>query len=665
MNLSHRKILLKPSKHAGTAGQLTAKLLIPKLGYENLGAMNQLRRSFRSSLSLLLLIALACLALTCGGGGSGQTPPSVSFTASPPTIAAGQTSTLTWSSQNATNLIIDDGIGSVPPSGSRQVSPTSTTTYTLEASGPGGNSQAAATVTVSSSSPATAQSGVFTYHNSVDRTGQNLSETTLTPANVNSSTFGKLFSYSVDGPIFTQPLYVANVNIPNQGAHNVIFVATEHDSLYAFDADGKGDGPLWHRSFIDPANGIVPMSTTDVGSDNTGIEVGVTGTPVIDPDSGTLYLVASTKENGVFFQRLHAIDITTGDDKFNGPIEISAAVKGTGSAPDGQGNVMFLAQHQNQRGALLLSNGTVYIIWGSHHIIEPWHGWLMAFDAKTLHQVAVFATTPNDDKGGIWQSGNGPAADENGNLFVAVGQGTFSANVGGSDYGNSMLKFSTSGGLNLIDYFTPHDQSHMKTYDLDLGVGGPVLLPDQSGSNHPHIALQVSKIGNIYLVDRDNLGHFHPNDDNQLVQFLPQAVGVFSGGDGAGNGAGYGTPSYWNGFVYFAGVHDSVKAFKLENGTLTGPLAHGPTIFDSRGGVTTVSANDTTDGVVWLISRINGQGVLYAYDAQDVSKEIYTSNQAGARDQFGIGVKFSVPTIFNGKVYVGGYDRLAVFGLLH
>jgi hypothetical protein len=228
-----------------------------------------------------------------------------------------------------------------------------------------------------------------------------------------------------------------------------------------------------------------------------------------------------------------------------------------------------------------------------------------------------------------------------------------------------MLKFSTSCGLNLIDYFTPHDQSHMKTYDLDLGVGGPVLLPDQSGSNHPHIALQVSKIGNIYLVDRDNLGHFHPNDDNQLVQFLPQAVGVFSGGDGAGNGAGYGTPSYWNGFVYFAGVHDSVKAFKLENGTLTGPLAHGPTIFDSRGGVTTVSANGTTDGVVWLISRINGQGVLYAYDAQDVSKEIYTSNQAGARDQFGIGVKFSVPTIFNGKVYVGGYDRLAVFGLLH
>src|SRR5215471_11777123 len=367
----------------------------------------------------------------------------------------------------------------------------------------------------------TTYAGTFTYHNDNLRTGQNLNETVLTPTNVNPTTFGKLFAYSLDGLSIASPLYVAGVTIPGQGVHNVVYVATEHDSVYAFDADGNSAAPLWKRSFLGPNVTTVPADDTGECCDISP-EIGITGTPVIDNSTRTLYVVAKTKEGpNTYVQRLHALDLGTGVEKFGGPVDVQASVPGTGNGSTGE-QVAFDPLHQNQRASLLLNNGVVYIGFGSHGDIPPYHGWLLGYRASTLQQVIAFNVSPNADGGGIWQANGGPATDATGNIYIVTGNGAFDGDSGGHDFGDSFLRIATNGTV--ADYFTPWNQGVMNANDFDLGAAGPLLLPDQPGP-HPHLMVSAGKNSTVYLVDRDAMGHYSATtNDNQIVQSL---VGIF------------------------------------------------------------------------------------------------------------------------------------------
>jgi hypothetical protein len=498
---------------------------------------------------------------------------------------------------------------------------------------------------------------VLTYHNDLARDGANLAETILTPANVNANDFGKLFTDGVDGVVYAQPLVKSGVVVPGQGTLDLVFVATEHDSVYAFNADSPG-APVWHDSFINPTAGVTTVSDSDLNSNSIAPEVGITSTPVIDPTTSTLFVVAFTKEvSGAttsYVQRLHALDLATGAEKFGGPVVIRASVPGTGPGSV-NGVVSFDAFKENQRPGLLLDNGVVYITWASFDDHTPYHGWVIGYNAQTLQQVAVFNTTPDGGLGGIWMSGAAPAADSAGNIYVVTGNGTFdggSSTTPNQDYGDTFLELSTAGGgLTLTTYFTPFNQATLDSRDEDLGSGGPVLLPDQPGAN-PHLLIGAGKEGKIYLLNRDNLGGYDPSTDN-VVQELPQAVT-----------SAFDTPAYFNGQVYFAGVNDFLKAFSLANGLLSAsPASQSSMTFGYPGATPSISADGTDNGIVWVIQN-GSAAVLRAFDATNVSTELYDSNQAGGRDLVGAGVKFSVPTIVNGKVYVGTQSGLEVFGLL-
>jgi hypothetical protein len=513
--------------------------------------------------------------------------------------------------------------------------------------------------------------GVLTQHNDNARTGQNLNESVLTRQNVSSATFGKIFSYSVDGQLYTQPLYVPNVSVPGQGTHNVVYVATENDSVYAFDAEGLNSVPLWHDSFIDPQNGITPVSCAAGGNNDISCNVypvyGITGTPVIDPSSSTMYLVARTAENGTYFQRLHALDITTGAEKFGGPVVISATVPGNGEGSV-NGMILFDPLRDIQRTGLLLVNGIVYIGWAGSA-----HGWIMGYNAQTLAQVAVFSTTPNAKLGGVWQSGNGLAADDLGNIYVAVGDALFDANSGGVDYGDSLLKMD--GNLKVLDYFTPKDETCRQGIDLDLGSGGPVLLTSLgSGGDEVIIAgkggAPCEGSAPVYVLNQKHLGGYHPLKD-QIVETVK------------GSPSGYwSSPAYWQTpnatSFYLAGTSnngnsgDYLDMYAVSNGRLSSaPVAQSTNIFPV-GATPSVSANKRSEGIVWAIARQDlltskpGQlpAILYAYDATNISVMLYNSSQVVERDQGGCANKFQVPTIANGKVYVGTQNELDVFGLL-
>jgi len=503
-----------------------------------------------------------------------------------------------------------------------------------------------------------AQVSVLTYHNDNARTGF-VQESQLTPANVDATHFGRLFHHAVDGYVYAQPLYVPNVAVPGEGTHNLVYVATEHDSIYAFDADdahGSNRQPLWHFRFLDRRIGMNPVPSRDTGCSDLVPQIGITGTPVIDPVGGTLFLVTKSKEQGQYVQRLHALDVTNGHERFGGPIKISASLPGSGDGSSG-GMIAFDPLREHQRPGLLLVNGIVYISWASHCDNGPYHGWVIGYDANTLAQVSAFVTTPNGGLGGIWQSGGAPAADAGGNIYAITGNGTFDADSSGSDYGDTFLKLSTTGGLSVADYFTPFNAAMLEAGDVDLGSGGALLLPDQVGA-HPHLVVGGGKEGTIYLVDRDGMGHFNPTDDSQIVQSIPAAVGgVFS------------TPAYWNGTIYFGGSGDALKAFPLSGGLLsTTPASQASTSFGFPGATPSVSANGTSDGIVWAIEHVGSKNlapaVLHAYDATDLSHELYNSTQKRHRDAAGGVVKFAVPTIANGKVYVAGRKRLTVYGLL-
>jgi hypothetical protein len=567
------------------------------------------------------------------------------------TVEGAANSGVTWS--------VDGAVGGTAAAGTISSSglyapPAAPGTHTISAT-----SVADPTRSASAFLAVTDLAGVFTYHNDLARTGQNLHEFALAPATLSPATFGKLFSCSVDGFVYAQPLYVAGLAIPGRGTRNVVYVATENDSVYAFDADDPSCVLLWQASFTNPAVGVSSVPSNDLDCTDLVPEAGITGTPAIDPVTETLYVVAFSKENGSYFDRLHALDLATGAEKFSGPVALAASVAGQGDGSAG-GTISFSAQYQNQRPALALSAGILYIASASFCDQGPYHGWLLAYDAATLQPLPPFNVTPNGSEGGIWLSGGGPAVDASGNLFLGAGNGTFDASTAGIDFGDSFLKLlASASGPAVADYFTPYNQAAMASEDSDFGSGGPLLLPDALGSPaHPHLALTADKQGFGYLVDRDNLGQFNPISNSQIVQFLPLSIhGIYS------------TPALWRNLIYVAGWADSLKAYPVANGLLaTSPASQSSVLFGYPGATPSVSAAGSTGGIVWAIDSsgytTNTAAILHAYDASNLASELYSSEQTSSRDQAGRAVKFTVPTVANGHVYLGGQGQLTVYGLL-
>jgi hypothetical protein len=488
------------------------------------------------------------------------------------------------------------------------------------------------------------------------RTGANLNETTLTLQNVNPQRFGKLFTLAVDGDVYAQPLFVPGVEIPGKGRHDVLFVATEHDSVYAFDAYGNPGAPLWQVSLLKPDE--TPVTESDAQCFFITPEVGITSTPVIDTRSGTLYVLARSRNSHLlsaneYHQRLHALAITNGVEKFGGPVEIAASVRGKGDGSSG-GMVAFNALRENPRAALLLANGTVYLSWASSCDVGPYHGWVMAYDAQSLKQKGAFNVSPDADDGGIWASDTGIAADKEGNVYAATGNGRFDASQGGRDYGDSLLKL---GGrdLGVADYFTPFNAEQLNREDNDLGSGGPMLLPDQPGP-HPHLALIGGKAPLIYVIDRDRMGHYQSADNSHAVQTIPTRGGIF------------GSMAYWNHHVYVVADGDNVRDYEVSNGTLKYAGASSFSLHD-HAATPAVSANGARDGIVWVVSSKawNGRArtaVLHAADASNIGRELWNSEQNAARDRAGLGLRFNIPTIANGHVYIGARREVDVYGVL-
>lgn len=490
------------------------------------------------------------------------------------------------------------------------------------------------------------------------RSGATLSEKVLTPQNVNAKQFGKLGAFKVDGPVYAQPLFLPSVEVPGKGVHDLLFVATEHDSVYAFDANRAGDPPLWQISFLDKARGTTVPSEDDVQCPFIRPEVGITSTPVIDLKTGTLYVLARTKIRHAasadeYFQHLHALAITTGVEKFGGPKLITASVEGRGSGSV-SGKVTFDPLKENPRAALTFANNNVYIAWASSCDVDPYHGWIMAYDAQTLAQKAVLNVNPNGTEAGIWLSDTGPAADAKGNLYVPTGNGTFDVDSGGHDYGDSVLKLDGS-SLAVRDYFTPHEQARISEADSDVGSSGPLLLPDQPGP-HRHLLLQATKDSTIYVIDRDNMGKFH-RDKDELVEVIQLP------------GGGYGAMAYWNGHAYFAASDDSLRDYAIKNGQLT-LNASSSTKFTNPGATPSISADGKKNAIVWAIATKTWNGpdtkpaVLYAFDAAKLGNPIYTSEQNSERDRAGLATRFVIPVVINGRVYFGTRSEVEVYGLL-
>jgi hypothetical protein len=501
---------------------------------------------------------------------------------------------------------------------------------------------------------------VTTYHYDNLRTGQNLNETTLTTANVNQSKFGKLGELMVDGKVDAQPLYLSNLSITGVGTKNVLYVVTEHGSVYAFDADnvsGTAVKPLWQIST--QLSGEVPSD--DRGCGQVTPEIGITSTPVIDRARGTIYVVSVSKDaSGNYFHRIHALDLTSGKELFGGPTTITASVSGNGAGSSG-GIVTFDPREYNERPALLELNGTIYTTWGSHCDAGAYTSWMMAYSADTLKQTTVLNFVPNGSDGGTWMSGTAPAADAAGNIYFLIGNGTFDTTLSPSgfpsqgDCGNCYVKVTSTAPLTLSDYFTPSNTVAESNSDEDLGSGGPLLLPDVTDASGKtrHLAVGSGKDANIYVLDRDNMGKFSATQNN----IYQQISGQLAGGE-------YAKPSYFNGTVYYGAVGDSVKAFPIVSGKLaTTPSSQTINQFPYPGATPAISANGTNNGILWAVAN-GSPAVLHAYDATNLATELYNSNQAtGGRDQFG-GNKFITAMVANGKVFVATPNSVAVFGLL-
>lgn len=519
----------------------------------------------------------------------------------------------------------------------------------------------ALTVTAASSTPtpppSTGSVDITTYHVDVARTGLNPNETTLTTSNVASSTFGLIRALAVDGKVDAQPLYLSGLTIDGQ-SHNVVYAATEHDSVYAFDADTGTQ--LWKTSVL----GSGETTSDDHGCGQITPEIGITSTPVIDRKAGangTVFVVGMTEDSsGHYHQRLHALDVTTGAELSGSPVEISASYTGTGANSSG-GKVIFDPGQYAERAGLLLLNGVIYMGWTSHCDGGPYTGWLMGYSESTLAQTSVLNLTPNGSEGSIWMSGAGLAADASGNIYFLDANGTFDTTLNSngfpvnSDFGNGFIKVSTSGSLAVADYFETSNTVSESTGDEDLGSGGALVLPDfedTSGAVH-HLAVGAGKDANIYVVNRDSMGKFNAQNDSAIYQEISGAIGgVFS------------MPAYFNNTVYYGAVNDKLKAFPITNAKLaTTASTQSSNNFQYPGTTPAISANGTSNGIVWAVENAS-PAVLHAYDATSLA-ELYNSNQAAnSRDHFGNGNKFITPMIVNGKVFVGTPNGVAEFGLL-
>ncbi|HEX4231704.1 MAG TPA: hypothetical protein VHZ07_23750 [Bryobacteraceae bacterium] len=509
-----------------------------------------------------------------------------------------------------------------------------------------------------------APNDVLTWHNDDARTGQNLHETVLTPGNVNAKTFGKLFAIEVDGKVDAEPLYVHQLEIPRYGRRNVVFIATEHDSLYAFDADTGAQ--YWHVRLLKAGEG--PSDNRNCGQVTP--EIGVTSTPVIDRHSGShgiIYLVAMSKNSkGRYFQRLHALDVSTGREQSGSPVEIRATYPGIGAVSQ-NGAEIFDPKQYEERAALLLVHGVLYISWAFHCDIGPYNGWVIAYDTGTLKQSAVLNFTPNGKDGAVWQSGAGPAADPQGNVYILAANGTFDTalNPRGfplhGDYGNAFLKLSLSNRtLSIVDYFATFDVVKQNEEDGDLGSSGPVVLPDvkDAAGRIWHLAVGAGKDGNIYLVNRDDMSKFNP-EQNRVYQEVPN---VLEGRPLAGTRGG---GAYFDGRIYYGARDQPIREFRFQDGKLLSqPSSATKETFVYPGATPSISANGPRNAILWAVENVN-HTVLHAYDATNLSHELYNSNQAaGGTDHFGANNKFITPMIANGKVYIGTADGVGVFGLL-
>ena len=511
------------------------------------------------------------------------------------------------------------------------------------------------TITVNALAPGT---DVMTFHNDIARTGQNLTETVLTQANVNSQNFGLLRNLPVDGKVDAEPLYLSHLTV-GAGTYNVVLIATEHDSVYAFESDTGTQ--LWKVSLL----GSGETTSDDRGCTQVMPEIGVTSTPVIDRTAGAhgiMYVVAMSKNGSTYIQRMHALDVTTGAELLGGPVVIQATYPGTGDNSSG-GQVIFDPAIYKERAALLLFNGVVYTTWASHCDDNSYTGWVIGYSSANLTQASVLNLVPNGSKGAIWQSGGGPAVDPQGNIYILDGNGTFDTTLDMNgfpimfDYGNGFVKIATSGATpKVVDYFNMKTTADESNEDIDLGSAGPMVLPDQNYGTGSTLQLVIGagKDGNIYLLDRTNMGKFSPSGDSiyqELSGVLPNGI--------------FGVPAYFNSTVYYCNRNGTLKAFSISNGKLSTTPTQTSTSFTYPGGLPSISANGTGNGIVWIIENTSS-AILHAYPAGDLTHELYNSTQAtGGRDTFGTGNKFITPMIADGKVFAATTNSVAVFGLLH
>jgi hypothetical protein len=615
-----------------------------------------------------------------------------------------QTQQFTSSAKTAT-WSVDDVVGGNATIGTISISglytpPPTAGIHTVTATS--GTSAGSASIAV------TDLSAVLTYHNDTARDGTNLREYALTPSTVTTATFGKLFSCAVDGAVYTQPLWLHGLSIAG-GIHNVIFVATQHDSAYAFDADATPCVTYWHVNLLDTLQGGTgnenPVSWNDVGECFGDIypEIGVTGTPVIDSVTKTIYLVSASESNPVnsghcsgssatFYHRLHALSLTTGSEKFNAPVTIAASVPGTGDGSQG-GMVSFNSQLHHNRSGVVEDGKNIFLVFAAHEDATPYHGWVIGYQASDVQlQTAVFNTTPNGVNGadgGIWAGGGAPAVDSGGDVYVATGNGVFDEAPPrpNNDYGDSILRLhsikgSTLNGVNLsvAGWFTPYDELTLEQTDGDLGSGATILFPNQTSGHGPdHLLVQTGKGGVVYLIDRDKMGRFNSTSNDQIRQsFAGPSFGL------------WGSPALWQNNLYTGGQYDSLRQFafntstELFNSTVASNSAH---TFGYPGTTPSVSSRGSTHGLVWTIdaslygyaspnagvncstvpvpSACTGPAVLHAYDAADLAVEYWNSSMAtNNRDQAGNAVKFVPPTVANGKVYVSTRTEIDVYGLL-
>ena len=496
---------------------------------------------------------------------------------------------------------------------------------------------------------------VHTYHNNLARTGLNSSENILTLANVNSASFGRLFTIPVDGKVDAEPLYLSAVTV-NGAVHNVLIVVTEHGSVYAFDADTGAQ--LWQISALAAGE----TTSDDRGCSQVTPEIGITATPFLTRPVGSnplVYVVAMSKDKqNNYHHRLHVLDATTGAEAHNGPVEIKAKYPGAGDNSSG-GFVNFDPSQYKERAGLLGFGGIIYLAFSSHCDIRPYTGWIMGYNAHTLAQTTILNVTPNGNEGAIWGAGAGMASDGT-SIFLLDANGDFDTTLNAAgfpangDYGNAFLKLSTTGGLAVADYFEMSNESSENGNDVDLGSGGTLLVnPADTTGKIWNLAVGAGKDTNLYVVNRNNLGKFSPNS-NQIYQELD---GVLPGGI-------WSMPAAFGSNIYYGPVGSPILAFQFQNARLAAtPVARTTTSFAYPGATPSVSSNGSKNAIVWAAENTN-PAVLHAYNALTLT-ELYNSNQAAAgRDHFGAGNKFITPMITHGKVYVGTTNSVGVFGLL-